>query len=223
MRAIVALLSCAIVFHSSAVLAKEYSKTNIKVVREVSKSNSWDYEFCFLRKTTDGTWRLFNHIETQCQKYKEPELFLLEDNLFCLKRLADSGIGVCLYEYDFYVIEGKQIRKLLEIPCEGNVFGWGMALGREFNSRLKYSHHVLTVNYFIKVYPYDEKSTEISKPLFTANRRAIFKWNGAMLSMTSKSDLSRSDLKNLYNGDEQTLRRLFKNEFQKLKTQNNHE
>lgn len=200
---------------------EEHSKGHVKALR-VTGSIPWDYQYYFFRKDNDR-WIYFDHMDINGQKYEEPELVFLNDSLLYFKVLAASGTSNYENIYDIYSIQDDVLKSLCHIPADGWHQGWGSLMGRKFKSRLKYSQNKLSVSYVIDVYAYDEDVDYKTggHPLFRVKRKVLLNWDGKELSFDKeKSQITKQNLENLFNGRQTEYYAMFKPDFDNLQYKN---
>ncbi|MCF7887674.1 MAG: hypothetical protein K9L76_00190 [Candidatus Omnitrophica bacterium] len=205
--------------------AKLYSSDKLKILQIGSSSGAVtaDYQFLVFKKKKDK-WVYLDYVYALWENYYEPTLAFLEDDLFYIRQLGGSGTGISEYDNIFYTVDQDKVIRLLVLPSEGHVSGWGMLFNREYSSKMNYSQGVLTLDYTIDVDAntnyYEPKHFKKYKefPLFKVKRKVVFQKEGNNLKINSKSSqLSKEDLDNLFNGGYDEYYAMFKEEFDKLK------
>jgi hypothetical protein len=198
-----------------------FSRPGIKALR-IGASVKWAYQFLVFREV-NGEWVYFDHIDLYMEKYQEPEIVFLEDDLFYIKTLAGTGTGVLYYMNIFYKVSDGNIQQILECADEGHVAGWGMIFDRSFDSILSYADSVLRIEYTITAsisdvyYEICDIKGEANPELFTIKRYVCFNYDGQALKFDDKkSDISLNDLDILFYGGEKAFYELFKPELDVL-------
>jgi hypothetical protein len=205
--------------------AKIYSSDQLKILRIGSSSGAVtaDYQFLVFKKKKDK-WVYLDYVYALWENYQEPILAFLEDDLFYIRQLGGSGTGISEYDNIFYTVDQDKVIRLLVLPSEGHVSGWGMLFNRGYSSKMNYSQGVLTLDYTIDVDAntnyYEPKHFKKYKefPLFKVKRKVVFRKDGNNLKINPKrSQLSKEDLDNLFYGGYNEYYVIFRKEFDKLK------
>ncbi|MFH1578435.1 MAG: hypothetical protein ABIC18_05130 [Candidatus Omnitrophota bacterium] len=207
--------------------AKLYSNGDFKVLRiNSSLAFSRDYQFLFFKKRKDE-WAYFDYTYALFENYTVPEVTFLDDELFYINELGASGTNLVGFINTLYAISDDKVEPLLYCPNEGYLSGWGRMFNLKYESNMDYSDKVLTLNYTIDVdadtYTYEPKEGEGKGefPLFTANRKVVFNWDGADLSLDKEgSQFSMDELENIFGGGQKEYYAMFQAEFDAAKDGN---
>jgi hypothetical protein len=161
------------------------------------------------------------HIEYTTQKYEEPDFVFLEDNIFSIKYLDESGSGMLGYRTDVYKIDDKNwAKKILNYMNQYEREGWRAPDDIYINSKSSYSHGQLKLKYQIKVTQGKESEVKgglSGTPIVQDERTVIYKLvnNGFMVD-TKLSDLKPEVLDN-FDAYTKSLYLMYKSEFDRLK------
>jgi len=198
---------------------------DVKVLR-VSASVVPDYQFLFFIKEKED-WVFFEHIDLFSQKYEEPEIKFLGDDLFYIDQLEFYGSGVSWTSRVFYAVNDGQVMSCLKIPVHGWVSGWGMMASREFSSSFSFTDKRLTVEHKMdvlgdtSVFDPDRENESYMLPLFSVTRKLDFTWTGRAFEWGGMGDeISWRELLRPFDLNEKEFFKEYKSEFEALKQGN---
>jgi len=206
---------------------KLFEFSGLKVL-QVSESMYCDYQLFLFKKDKDGRWLYFDHIDASDERYGDPKLKMLSNELLSLTVLSSRGTGILSYQTLVFDISGNKIEQVLGLPGEGERHGWGVLYDCEYKSEFVYSGNTLTGNYKISIFPgasqgifiqYDAilNALNVEVPFFTVNRKIIFKRDGSKLRLDNKeSTITVDDLDILLSEAYKDFYRMFKVEFDGL-------
>jgi hypothetical protein len=198
---------------------------NIKIIR-ISKSIPWDYQYLFFNREGDR-YLYFDHLEYNMQKYEEPKLVFLEDDLFYINILNSSGTNTISYVTMVAQITDKKIKELLWYPSLHERSSWGMCFDETINLKQRYAKGVLTLDYDIRVmmnennYDSKVKGKLPTSPVIHAKKRIVLirKPEGFVLDK-EKSNASLEEIMKLDWGGYSDYYEAFRNEFDALGKRN---
>ena len=192
-----------------------FSRKKIRVI-DITKEFRWDHQYLIFE---NGVY--IGHAEYAVQKYEEPTLVFLEDNIFSIKYLDETGSGILGYRTDVYKIDDKNgIKKILNYRDQYERFGWGAPYDISINSKSSYSHDELKVKYQIKVMQgfVQGVNEEASDEPFVKDHRTItYKRKGNGFIVDAKSSNLKTDTLDKLDGNMKFLYLMYKSQFDRLR------
>jgi len=192
-----------------------FSRRNIRII-DITKEFQWDHQYLIFK---DGVY--IGHAEYDEQKYEEPKLVFLEDNLVSIRYLYETGSGVQGYMTDIYQINDKHgAMKVLTYRNKYERSGWEMPFDIEINSTSSYKQGKLKLNYSIKVTQTvvsGDNAETWDEPIVKDKRKIIYNWrnNGFTLD-TKASNINPKILEGLDSSE--VLYLTYKSKFDELKS-----
>lgn len=194
---------------------------DIKIIR-ITKSTPWDHQYLFFKYNGDEYY-YFGHLEYAFQKYEEPELTFLENDLIAVKILSASGTGTIAYRTILFQIVDGRLKELLSFMTKHERWGWGLCFDETVDSRQRYENKTLTIDYeigvFMNDYYYKSKiKGELSnKPIVFAEKRVVLtrKPEGLVLDK-ERSNATTEDIEDLYFAGFDVYYKAFKSDFDAL-------
>jgi hypothetical protein len=198
---------------------------DIKIIR-ITKSTPWDYQYLFFRRN-GNEFLYFDHLEYDMQKYEEPDLVFLENDLLALKILSGTGTDTISYTTELIQITKDGAKKPLSFITRHERQGWGLCFDETVNSNYKYSKGILSINFDVTVkmndnnYESKMKSKLSEQPIIHDKKRVVMvrKPEGFVLDKANSST-TIEDMEKLHWGGYSEFYEAFKNEFDALEKSN---
>ena len=191
-----------------------FSRKKIKII-DITKEFQWDHQYLIFK---NGVY--IGHAEYAVQKYEDPTLVFLEDNIFSIKYLDETGSGILGYRRDVYKIDDKNgIKKILNYRDQYEREGWGMPYDISINSKSFYNHDGLKVKYQIKVMQgfVQGVNEEASDEPFVKDYRTItYKRHGNGFMVDTKASNLKPDTLDKLDGNTKFLYLMYKSQFDRL-------
>ena len=148
----------------------------------------------FVFKLIDNSWYLLYH-ESIFVHNEEPELLVANspssNKTFYLRFLQDRGSGIYRNSYRFYKLIANKVQPCLELTSQARIYGWGLYLNQDVDSRLEFSstqEDGVAATYHYSFFPGPAFDQDFSWqahpeiPLVKGEGSAYYKWNDSTLT-----------------------------------------
>jgi hypothetical protein len=148
----------------------------------------------FVFKMIDNSWYLLYH-ESIFVHNEEPELLVANspssNKTFYLRFVQDRGSGIYRNSYRFYKLINSKVHPCLELTSQARIYGWGLYLNQEVDSRLEFKstyEDAVFATYHYSFFPGAVFDKDVSWaahpeiPFVKGEGYAYYKWNAPTLT-----------------------------------------